>query len=236
MLMGANLFSKGLKKGAQAAAFISKIVFIISWRAIALALLGLVINFTLYVFSDTALLYLTGSVYVGFLWRLLGYVFIFLFFFLYPVFYIWVSWSWGIAHAVHYIFTKSMEGFVRYFVDKFVDFVFNNKAIKEKVEHGLTRSLLFETLPNYLEKLPNVPRLLRPVVHIVIRKLNLQEVFTLAVQKNEDQIDKEGISSKLTEQIMNKLPSVVKTPSLVPFFLVLGANLALFIIIQLMVM
>jgi hypothetical protein len=234
--MGENLFIKGLKQGVKATAFVSKIVLIIGWRAAALALLGLVINFSLYVFSDTALVYLTSSPQVSFLWRLLGYLFILLFFFLFPIFYLWVSWVWGIAYAVHYILTKSIEGFVDYFVEKFLDFVFKHKAIKEKIEHGLTRSLLFETLPNYLEKLPNLPWLLRPVVHLLIKKLNLQDVFTLAVQKNEDQINKEGIAQKLSEQIKGKLPEVIKTPSLVPFFFVLGGNLLLFVMIQLMVL
>lgn len=234
--MGDNLFTRSLKKSAKAAAFVSKIVLIVSWRAAALALLGLIVNFGLYIFSDTALVYLTGSMHVGFLWRLLGYLFLFLFFFLFPVLYLWAAWSWGIKHAVHYVLTKSIEGFVGYFVEKFIDFVFNHKAIKEKVEHGLTRSLLFETLPNYLEKLPNVPWLLRPVVRMVINKLNLQEVFTLAVQKNEDRIDKEGVTQKLTEQVVAKLPEVLPAPSLMPFLFVLGGNLALFIIIQLMVM
>lgn len=211
--------------------FIVLALSIATGRFAAMFSVGILINIGLYWLNSKHIDQLIYAEKTIFSLQLIGYAAYVAYFLIFPLAYWFIALSWGLAHAAYYLADQSLQKVLSYLVEKFIHYAQKEPAISEKISQKLTRSLLFETLPNYLEKLPNIPTLFRPILRRVIKKLKLQELFTLAVQKNQDRFETEGITQQLTELVGENLPLKLKSPSIVLFVVVVSFQVLFFIFI-----
>lgn len=170
------------------------------------------------------------------LWQSLPAIFLTALFLLgFPVTYFLFGKKHGVQVAMTKFLKDKKSDLLIYFLAQLFDRIKARPELLQKVQTSGAVAALREIIPAYIAKLDDLPRPMRFLLRIVLRKVNIDGIVMLLEESKElDALDVDRISAATRTKLNDFLDERFFTPSLVPLFALLGGNVVAFVLVKLL--
>lgn len=207
----------------------------ITWRVVSRILffifMGIVLNWVLFFFLPDMcdLQQSQGSGWTSYMQELISDCFFsfalgVLFIVGFPLAYIFLGYKQGLQGGIYYAYVKNKATFYKYISDRMLSFVENKQTGNTSV---------VQIAGNFLEKLDNMPFVMRWIVRFLKDKIPFVEVL----EKMSADIDitpenSEEVAFRLAKDADTYIEDELLKPDLVLVWLLIGINIGLFVLVK----
>jgi hypothetical protein len=141
----------------------------------------------------------------------------------FPVAYFILGKRHGMNKAVHYVIHSHREFFDTCLTDKLTEHLKHHSAV-----HHASK-----VIPAYLQKMDNMPRLLRGLFRFLIKQADIGKTLSsIADQAEGKEFNEEVLSKTVKKSFDSLIKEKANRPSLAWLWMLLGINILLFVILK----
>ncbi|MGD1843115.1 MAG: hypothetical protein ACFB0B_19800 [Thermonemataceae bacterium] len=214
----------------------TRVFFIVMGRITLYVLIGLLLNFVLYIFIDNRVSLMIDSQRLSFVWNLTGYALIALFLVGFPIIYFLFGQKNGVQRAIYVLLHQAKDFLFVFLIDRFFKWVNKRPDLKEKVEENRIDSLLNDSLPYYLKHFHQMSFVMRWIYKQFSKKFDFKELILQEVEEIGGTLDEPALKEHVADEATKKVPMIIiKKPAHRPLLILMGANVIVFFLVKLLV-
>ncbi|MEZ4888900.1 MAG: hypothetical protein R3E32_29510 [Chitinophagales bacterium] len=143
---------------------------------------------------------------------------------LFPIAYIFLSYKQSLQSAIYYVYVKNKETFYKYISDRMLSFVEKKKTGDKSV---------VQLAGNFLEKLDNVPFVMRWIIGFLKDKIPFVEVLEkMNVDVEITPENSEAVAMRLAHDADQYIEDELLKPDLTLVWLLIGINIGVFALVK----